>query len=64
MSSSVRSSAPPDVAALLAALPARIADVPALRAAQAPTHPALIEDARRLSYAELAQAVDAENSVA
>lgn len=59
MSSSVRSSAPPDVAALLAALPARIADVPALRAAQAPTHPALIEDARRLSYAELAEAVDA-----
>ncbi|TGN96765.1 class I adenylate-forming enzyme family protein [Burkholderia sp. USMB20] len=59
MSSPVRSSAPLDVAALLAALPGRIADVPARWAAQAPTHPALIEDARRLSYGELARAVDA-----
>ncbi|WP_175853203.1 AMP-binding protein [Burkholderia anthina] len=54
-----RSSAPLDVAALLAALPDRIADVPARWAARAPAHPALIEDARRLSYGELAQAVDA-----
>ncbi|WP_310731566.1 AMP-binding protein, partial [Burkholderia pseudomultivorans] len=59
MTSSNRCSAPLDVDALLAALPARIADVPARRAAQAPAHPALIEDARRLSYGELSQAVDA-----
>ncbi|HDR8861383.1 TPA: AMP-binding protein [Burkholderia territorii] len=59
MSSPVRSSAPLDVAALLAALPGRIADVPARWAEQAPAHPALIEDARRLSYGQLARAVDA-----
>ncbi|MCA8203570.1 AMP-binding protein [Burkholderia sp. AU33545] len=59
MSSPVRSSAPLDVPALLAALPGRIADVPARWAAQAPAHPALIEDARRLSYGELSRAVDA-----
>ncbi|WP_374102110.1 AMP-binding protein, partial [Burkholderia sp. LMG 13014] len=59
MSSSLRSSEPLDVEALLAALPRRIADVPARWAAQAPAHPALIEDARRLSYGELSQAVDA-----
>ncbi|KGB98083.1 AMP-binding enzyme family protein [Burkholderia multivorans] len=58
MTSSIRSSEP-DVDALLAALPPRIADVPARWAAQAPERPALIEDARRLSYAELAQAIDA-----
>ncbi|MBY4697949.1 AMP-binding protein [Burkholderia latens] len=55
----VRPATPLDVAALLAALPDRIADVPARRAAHAPAQPALIEDARRLSYGELAQAVDA-----
>ncbi|KWF63154.1 class I adenylate-forming enzyme family protein [Burkholderia pseudomultivorans] len=59
MTSSIRCAAPPDVDALLAALPARIADLPARRAAQSPAHPALIEDARRLSYGELSQAVDA-----
>ncbi|MBU9605884.1 class I adenylate-forming enzyme family protein [Burkholderia multivorans] len=58
MTSSIRSSEP-DVDALLAALPPRIADVPARWAAHAPERPALIEDARRLSYAELAQAIDA-----
>ena len=55
----VRPATPLDVAALLAALPDRIADAPARRAAHAPAQPALIEDARRLSYGELAQAVDA-----
>ncbi|WP_175730365.1 class I adenylate-forming enzyme family protein [Burkholderia ambifaria] len=59
MSSPARSSAPLDVAALLAALPGRIADVPARWAAHAPAHPALIEDARHLSYGELAHAVEA-----
>ncbi|HDR9469235.1 class I adenylate-forming enzyme family protein [Burkholderia multivorans] len=58
MTSSIRSPEP-DVDALLAALPPRIADVPARWAAQAPERAALIEDARRLSYAELARAVDA-----
>ncbi|KPJ35768.1 hypothetical protein BMUNKI379_06305, partial [Burkholderia multivorans] len=58
MTSSIRSPEP-DVDALLAALPPRIADVPARWAAQAPERPALIDDARRLSYAELARAVDA-----
>ena len=59
MPSSLRSSEPLDVDALLAALPRRIADVPARRAAQAPAHPALIEDARRLSYGDLSRAIDA-----
>lgn len=59
MSSPIRSSESLDVDALLAALPRRIADVPAHRAAQSPAQPALIEDARRLSYGDLAQAVDA-----
>ncbi|RQT31831.1 class I adenylate-forming enzyme family protein [Burkholderia contaminans] len=59
MPSSLRSSEPLDVDALLAALPHRIADVPARRAAHAPAHPALIEDARRLSYGDLSRAVDA-----
>jgi len=58
MSSPIRSSESLDVDALLAALPRRIADVPAHRAAQSPAQPALIEDARRLSYGDLAQAVD------
>ncbi|EJO60826.1 hypothetical protein BURMUCF2_2597, partial [Burkholderia multivorans CF2] len=40
MTSSIRSSEP-DVDALLAALPPRIADVPARWAAQAPERPAL-----------------------
>jgi acyl-CoA synthetase (AMP-forming)/AMP-acid ligase II len=48
-----------DAAALLASLPARIADIPALIAARDPQHVALIEDERRLSRAQLAQAVDA-----
>ncbi|HDR9582681.1 TPA: AMP-binding protein [Burkholderia stabilis] len=59
MPSPIRSSESLDVDALLAALPGRIADVPARWAAQSPAHPALIEDARRLSYGDLAQAVDA-----
>ncbi|MGS0893715.1 class I adenylate-forming enzyme family protein [Burkholderia stagnalis] len=59
MTSSIRSSAPLDVDALLAALPRRIADVPARWGALAPDRPALIEDARRLSYGELSRAVDA-----
>ncbi len=59
MPSPARPSAQLDVAALLAALPGRIADVPARWAARASAHPALIEDARRLSYGELSQAVDA-----
>ncbi|MBN3829062.1 AMP-binding protein, partial [Burkholderia sp. Ac-20384] len=58
MPSPSRSFEPLDGDALLAALPRRIADVPARWAAQAPAHPALIEDARRLSYGELSQAVD------
>ncbi|MEX3630202.1 MAG: AMP-binding protein [Burkholderia sp.] len=53
------SPAPLDTEALLAALPARIADLPRRIAARTPEHPALIEDARRLSYAELVAAIDA-----
>jgi long-chain acyl-CoA synthetase len=48
-----------DVPALLASLPTRIADIPALAAARDPQHIALIEDARRLTNAQLLQAVDA-----
>ncbi len=48
-----------DIPALLAALPARIAEIPALAAARDPQHIALIEDARRLTSAQLLQAVDA-----
>ncbi|WP_428983436.1 class I adenylate-forming enzyme family protein [Paraburkholderia phymatum] len=48
-----------DAAALLASLPARIADMPALIAARDPQRVALIEDERRLTRAQLAQAVDA-----
>ncbi|KUZ62631.1 AMP-binding protein [Burkholderia ubonensis] len=59
MISSISPSAPLDVDALLAALPGRIADVPAHWAARAPDRPALIEDARRLSYRELSEAIDA-----
>ncbi|MFL9963961.1 AMP-binding protein [Paraburkholderia sediminicola] len=55
--SSIRSSI--DLPALLAALPARIAEIPALAAARDPRHVALIEDARRLTSAQLLQAVDA-----
>ncbi|MGN4072671.1 AMP-binding protein, partial [Burkholderia gladioli] len=51
--------APLDTKALLAALPARIAELPRRIAARTPEHPALIEDARRLSYAELVTAIDA-----
>ncbi|NIF99596.1 AMP-binding protein, partial [Burkholderia sp. Ax-1720] len=51
--------APLDTEALLAALPARIAELPRRIAARTPEHPALIEDARRLSYAELVTAIDA-----
>ncbi|MBP0591343.1 AMP-binding protein [Paraburkholderia sp. LEh10] len=47
-----------DVAALLAALPARIAGIPAFMAARDPHRVALIEDDRRLTSAQLAQAVD------
>ncbi|MDE1183124.1 AMP-binding protein [Paraburkholderia sp.] len=48
-----------DIPAFLAALPARISDIPALAAARDPHHVALIEDARQLSAAQLANAVDA-----
>ncbi|WP_087739462.1 class I adenylate-forming enzyme family protein [Paraburkholderia piptadeniae] len=48
-----------DAAALLASLPARIADIPALIAARDPQHAALIEDERRLTRAQLALAVEA-----
>ena len=48
-----------DIPALLAALPARIAEIPALAAARDPQHVALIEDARRLTNAQLLQAVEA-----
>nr|WP_233831878.1 AMP-binding protein [Paraburkholderia sp. ZP32-5] len=55
--SSIRSTI--DIPALLAALPARISDIPALAAARAPRHVALIEDTRSLTNAQLLQAVDA-----
>ncbi|WP_027802775.1 class I adenylate-forming enzyme family protein [Paraburkholderia dilworthii] len=48
-----------DVPALLAALPARISDIPALAAGRDPRHVALIEDARRFTNAQLAQAIEA-----
>ncbi|KVK90688.1 class I adenylate-forming enzyme family protein [Burkholderia sp. MSMB1498] len=48
-----------DVDALLAALPPRIAALPARIAEHAPDHVALIEDARALTYAQLARAIDA-----
>ncbi|WP_414442925.1 class I adenylate-forming enzyme family protein [Burkholderia sp. 22PA0106] len=48
-----------DVDALLAALPARIDHVPRRIAARTPDHPALIEDARRFTYAQLVAAIDA-----
>ncbi|MEX3930772.1 class I adenylate-forming enzyme family protein [Paraburkholderia phymatum] len=48
-----------DAAALLASLPARIADIPALIATRDPQRAALIEDERRLTRAQLAQAVEA-----
>ncbi|WP_323121067.1 class I adenylate-forming enzyme family protein [Burkholderia alba] len=48
-----------DAAALLASLPTRIAALPALAAERNPHRVALIEDARQLTYAQLAQAVDA-----
>ena len=48
-----------DVPALLASLPTRISEIPALAAARDPQHIALIEDARRLTSAQLLQAVDA-----
>ncbi len=48
-----------DIPALLAALPTRIADIPALAAARDPQHAALIEDARRLTSAQLLEAVNA-----
>jgi long-chain acyl-CoA synthetase len=47
-----------DVDALLAALPRRISDIPARIAARDPQRVVLIEDERRLSAAELVQAVD------
>ncbi|MEM5341001.1 class I adenylate-forming enzyme family protein [Paraburkholderia azotifigens] len=50
-----------DVAALLAALPERISGIPERIAARDPQHPALIEDGRRLTRAQL---VDAVNAVA
>ncbi|HKT67241.1 MAG TPA: AMP-binding protein [Burkholderia sp.] len=48
-----------DVAALLAALPERIADIPRRIALRDPQHVALIEDGRRLTRAQLVDAVDA-----
>jgi acyl-CoA synthetase (AMP-forming)/AMP-acid ligase II len=47
-----------DVAALLAALPERIADIPKQIAALDPQRPVLIEDERQLTRAQLAEAVD------
>jgi long-chain acyl-CoA synthetase len=47
-----------DAHALLASLPARIFGIPALGAARNPQHVALIEDARRLTYAQLAAATE------
>ncbi|MFC0698601.1 class I adenylate-forming enzyme family protein [Paraburkholderia humisilvae] len=44
---------------MLASLPVRISGIPALGAARRPQHLALIEDARRLTYAQLAAATDA-----
>jgi long-chain acyl-CoA synthetase len=44
---------------LLAALPRRIAEIPALTAARDPQHVALIEDARCLTNAQLLEAVEA-----
>ena len=52
-----------DIPALLAELPARIAELPALAAARDPQHIALIEDARRLTSAQLLQAVDAATAL-
>lgn len=47
-----------DVNALLAALPTRISEIPARIAARNPQHIVLIEDERRLSAAQLVQAID------
>ena len=47
-----------DIPALLAALPARIADIPVLAAARDPHRVSLIEDARQLTRQQLADAVD------
>jgi acyl-CoA synthetase (AMP-forming)/AMP-acid ligase II len=44
---------------LLASLPARIGGIPARAAARDPQHVALIEDARRLTYAQLADSAEA-----
>ncbi|MBN3755452.1 long-chain fatty acid--CoA ligase [Paraburkholderia sp. Tr-20389] len=52
-----------DVATLLAALPERIAGIPKLIAARDPQHPALIEDGRRLTRAQLVHAVDAVSAL-
>ncbi|WGS51858.1 AMP-binding protein [Paraburkholderia sp. D15] len=51
--------APLDISALLAALPTRISEIPARAAARDPAHVALIEDARRLTNAQLLEAVEA-----
>ncbi|WP_429303240.1 class I adenylate-forming enzyme family protein [Paraburkholderia sp. GAS199] len=48
-----------DIPRLLAALPARIAEIPVLAAARDPHHVALIEDARQFTSAQLLQAVEA-----
>jgi acyl-CoA synthetase (AMP-forming)/AMP-acid ligase II len=48
-----------DAAALLASLPTRIAGIPARGAARDPQHVALIDDTRRLTYAQLAAATGA-----
>lgn len=48
-----------DIPGLLTALPARIAEIPALAAARDPQHVALIEDARHLTSAQLLAAVEA-----
>ncbi|WP_429342755.1 class I adenylate-forming enzyme family protein [Paraburkholderia sp. GAS42] len=47
-----------DIPALLAALPRRIADIPALSAARDPERVSLIEDARQLTRQQLVDAVD------
>ncbi len=49
-----------DADALIDTLPQRIAALPARVAEHAPDHVALIEDGRRLTYAQLARAVEAD----
>jgi len=52
-----------DADVLFAALPARIADIPAYSALRDPQQIAPVEDARRLTYAQLADTVDAASGL-